>query len=244
MLSMSDTVTPEQMAGPSFQAAMMEPTEQATASRPCENESVFNISLELLLQDAEANAQVQRSHELWQIEAYNKQYPAEQTVAPELRQAKLGEGSSGGGERQPSGPQTASIKTKRPYKARKSAKNSTPAMIESIWARDIAGEHVARLKADKRTADEIYGTNGLVTAESHPHTSAVQFQEHGLVMDADFMGVRSFQNCLELYVAKESPQKQRSAHRPAETLRHISEKNPIPPAYYPRDDPKVCASWR
>ncbi|KFY27238.1 hypothetical protein V493_03621 [Pseudogymnoascus sp. VKM F-4281 (FW-2241)] len=184
------------------------------------------------------------AYELWPIGTYNKQHSAEKTVAPGLEQVEFGEGSSGGEERQPIEPETASVMAERPYKARKPAKNPTPAMIEGSRARAIAAESAARLKQDMRTADEIYGTNGLVTAESHPHTFSVQFQEHGLAMGADFMGVRSFQNCLELYVARESPEKQRSSHRPVDTLRRISEKNPIPPAHYPRNNPQVCASWR
>lgn len=147
-------------------------------------------------------------------------------------------------ETQVSEPRTASIKVGRPYKARKSAKNPTPAQIINSRARANATEDAARLKADPRTADEIYGTDGPVTAETHPHTFSVQFRQPHLAMDADFMGVHSFQNCLERYIASECPDKQRSSHRPADTLRRIREKNKIPPPHYPREDPQVRASWR
>lgn len=232
------------MAESRFQAAVIEPTEQATASRPSETASVFDNPLAMPLQGVEASDQGLPSQELWLIEAYNKQHSVEQTVALGLDQTEFGEGSSSGEERQSSEPQTASIITERPHKVQKSAKNPTPAMIENSRARAIAAEHAALLREDPRTADEIYGTDGPVTAESHPHTFSVQFREHGLAMNADFMGVRSFQNCLECYVASVSPGKQRSSHRPADTLRRIVEKNPIPPPHYPRDNSQVCASWR
>lgn len=207
MFSKSNTVAQAQMAEFRPQAAVIEPTEQATASRPSQTASVLNIPPALPLQGVEASIQGLPAEELWLIEAYNKQHSVEQTVAPGLDQTNFGEGSSGGEERQPFEPQTASVKT------------------------------------DPRTADEIYGTDGPVTVESHPHTFSVQFKEHGLAMDADFMGVRSFQNCLECYIARESPKKRRSAHRPADTLCRIVEKNPIPPPHYPRDKRQVCANW-
>lgn len=185
MFSKSNAVAQAQMAELRFQAAVIEPTKQATASRPSE------------------------------------------TTSGEERQTE---------------PKAASAKGSR--KVRKSAKNPTPAMIKSSQAHAIATEDVDRLRADQRTADEIYGTDGPVTAESHPHTFSVQFQEHGLAMDADFIGVRSFQNCLECYIAKVSPEKQRSAHRPADTLRRIVEKNPIPPPHYPKNNTQIGASWR
>lgn len=147
-------------------------------------------------------------------------------------------------ETQVSKPQTASIIAGRPYKARKSPKNPTPAQIAKCQARAKAGEVVARFKADLRTADEIYGTDGPVTAKTHPHTYSVQFLQPRLAMPADFIGVRSFQNCLERYIARESPAKQRSSHRPADTLSRIMEKNEIPPPHYPREDRQVRASWR
>lgn len=205
MFSKSNTVGQAQMAETRFQAAVIEPTEQATASRPSQTASVLNIPPAMPLQGVEASIQGLPEEELWLIEAYNKQHSVEQTVAPGLDQTKYGEGSSGGEERQTE-PQTASDKT------------------------------------DPRTADEIYGTDGPVTAVSHPHTFSVQFKEHGLAMDADFMGVRSFQNCLECYVARESPKKQRSAHRPADTLCRIVEKNPIPPPHYPMKK-SVITNW-
>ncbi|ELR02357.1 hypothetical protein GMDG_05421 [Pseudogymnoascus destructans 20631-21] len=232
------------MAESRLQAAVIEATEQATASRPSETASVFNIPPAMPLQGAKSCVQGLPVHELYPIEVYNKQHSVEQTVAPGLEQSEFGEGSSGGEEGQNIEPQMASIIGEWPYKARKSAKNPIPAMIENGQARAIAGEDTARLKADQRTADEIYGTDGPVTEGSHPHTFSVQFLEHGLAMDADFMGVRSFQNCLECYVAGEAPVKQRSSHRPVDTLQRIGEKNPIPPPHYPRDDKKVCASWR
>lgn len=147
-------------------------------------------------------------------------------------------------ETQVSKPQTASVIAGRPYKARKSPKNPTPAQIAKCQARAKAGEVVARFKADLRTADEIYGTDGPVTAKTHPHTYSVQFLQPRLAMPADFIGVRSFQNCLERYIARESPAKQRSSHRPADTLSRIMEKNKIPPPHYPREDRQVRASWR
>jgi hypothetical protein len=147
-------------------------------------------------------------------------------------------------ETQVSKPQSASIIVGSPCKARKSAKNPTPAQITKWQARARAAEDAARLKRDKRTADEIYGTNGPMTAETHPHTYSVQFRQPNVAMNVDFMGVRSFQNCLERYIACEYPDKQRSSHRSADTLRRILEKNEIPPPHYPREDRQVCASWR
>ncbi|KFY81937.1 hypothetical protein V500_10955 [Pseudogymnoascus sp. VKM F-4518 (FW-2643)] len=242
MFSKSNTVAQAQMAESRFQAAVIEPTEQATASRPSQTASVLNIPPAMPLQGEEASIQGLIAEELWFIEAYNKQHSVEQTVAPGLDQTKFGEGSSGGEERQTIEPQTASVKAKWSYKARKSAKNPTPATTEKEEARAIASEKARLLREDPRTADEIYGTDGPVTAVSHTHTFSVQFKEHGLAMDADFMGVRSFQNCLERYIGSESPDKQRSAHRTADTLRRIVEKNPIPPPHYPRDK-SVCANW-
>ncbi|OBT75085.1 hypothetical protein VF21_06535 [Pseudogymnoascus sp. 05NY08] len=244
MHSKLNTVAQAQMAESRFQAAMNEPTEQATASRPSETASVFNILPAMPLQGAKASIQGMPVKELYPIEVYNMQHSVEQTVAPGFEQSEFGEGSSGGEEGQNIELQTVSIMGERLSKARKSAKNQTPAMIKNNRARAIAGENAARLKADKRTADEIYGTNDPVTEVSHPHTFSVQFLEHGLAMDADFMGVRSFQNCLECYVAREMPEKQRSSHRPADTLQRIGEKNLIPPPHYPREDKKVCASWK
>lgn len=243
MHSKLNTVAQTQMAEFRFQAAVIEPTEQATASQPSEAALVFNIPLVMPLQGAEANVQGLPVNELYPIEVYNIQYPVEQTVASGLEQSEFGEGSSGGEERQDFEPQTVSIMGERPSKAQESANNPTPAMIKNNRARAIAREDAARLKADQRTPDEIYGTDGPVTEASHPHTFSVQFLEHGLAMDADFMGVRSFQNCLECYVAREAPAKQRSSHRPADTLRRIGEKNPIPPPHYPRDK-QTCANWR
>lgn len=243
MFSKSNTVAQAQMAESRFQAAMIEPIEQATASRPSQTASVLNIPPAMPLQGEEASIQGLTEEELWFIEAYNKQHSVEQTVAPGLDQTEFGEGSSGGEERQTFEPQTASVKAEWSYKARKSAKNPTPATTEKAQALVIAIEKARLLREDPRTADEIYGTDGPVTAVSHPHTFSVQFKEHGLAMDADFMGVRSFQNCLERYIGSESPYKQRSAHRPADTLRRIVEKNPIPPPHYPRDESQVCANW-
>ncbi|OBT54946.1 hypothetical protein VE04_04700 [Pseudogymnoascus sp. 24MN13] len=244
MHSKLNTVAQAQMAEFRFQAAVTEPTEQATASRPSETASVFNNPLAMPLQGAKASIQGMPVHELHPIEVYNMQHPVEQTVAPGFEHFEFGEGSSSGEEGPNIEPQMASIMGERPYKAQKSAKQKTSAMIKNGQAGAIAREDAARLKADQRTADEIYGTDGPVTEVSHPHTFSVQFLEHGLAMDADFMGVRSFQNCLERYVARESPKKQRSSHRPADTLQRIKEKNPIPPLHYPRNKGQVCASWR
>ncbi|OBT63303.1 hypothetical protein VE03_07931 [Pseudogymnoascus sp. 23342-1-I1] len=186
MSSQPNTVAQAQMAELRFQAAVIEPTEQATASRPSE-------------------------------------------TTGEERQIE---------------PKMASVEAKGSRKVRKSTENPTLATIKSSRARAITTDDADRPKAESGTTDEIYGTDGPVTAESHPHTFSVQFQEHRLAMDADFMGVRSFQNCLESYIAGLSPEKQRSAHRPADTLRRIVEKNPIPPPHYPKNNKQIGASWR
>jgi hypothetical protein len=214
-----------------FPIPVFEPNTTGFAPGQTEAPSVTNRPSETPLQDEEVNARA-----------------VEPTVAPEPeKQIDFGEGSSGREERQAFEPQTASIMAKGFYNAqkpRKSAKNPTPAMVENRRVRDIAGEKAARHRADPRTPDEIYGTEDPVTEDSHPHTFSVQFRDPGLAIIADYMGVRSFQNCLESYVAGESPEKQRSSHRTAETLQRIKEKNPIPPPHYPRDIPQICANWK
>ncbi|KFY09036.1 hypothetical protein V492_05678 [Pseudogymnoascus sp. VKM F-4246] len=227
MFSQLNTVILAQVEGPRFQAAVIEPTEQAQTSGQSET-----------IQPPASDASPRL------IEEFNMKHSVEQTVVPGIEQTEFGEGSSGGEERQPYEPQTVSVKAGRPLKVRKSAKNPTPAMIKNNRARAIAQKRADRLKQDPRTTDEIYGTVGPVTKESHPHTFSVQFEGLDFAMDADYMGVCSFQNCLERYVGEECPQKQRSAHRPADTLRRILEKNPIPPENYPQENPQVCASWR
>lgn len=188
----------------------------------------------------------QTLQDLAPIAAFNKQFFVEQTVAPETEGVDFGDGRFDGEERQTPEPLTASTVVNGSSKARKprkSAKNPTADMVEKCRVRDNAARRAAQCKADLESPDEIYGTEGPVTEESHPHTFSVQFQDPRLPMSEDYMVVRSFQNCLEHYVACESPEKQRSSHRSAETLQRIKERNPNPPPHYP-NGPQIRASWK
>lgn len=129
-------------------------------------------------------------------------------------------------------------------KNRKSDKPLTAAQTERNRLHELALANMERHRADTRLPNEIYGTMGPVTEESHPRTHMVDFRDPGLIMEADYMGVRGFRNCLEHHIECVSPGKQRSFHRTADTLRRIVEKNPIPPMHYPRDDATTCTNWR